>query len=637
MAETKDVKVSFAVKGMTDTLHVLSFHGEEELSNLFQFSLVLGCASADVDFKKLIGQEGLLTLKNKWGTRHFHGIISRFVQKEKTRHVTVYYASLVPKAWRLLHTSDCRVFQKMHIKKLISEELLKKLKIDHKFRTKGGKDPVKRTYCVQYRESTWHFISRLLEEEGFFYFFEHSQGKHVLQIGNDNQFFEDIAGKGKSTTLEYHSPADAAPDSWHIYKLQYSQDIRPGQVVLNDYNPDKPALDQKAPKKAKKDTELEVYDYPGAFGLPEAGKDLAQVRLQEARAMRKVAEGESDCHAFCPGFTFNLDKSERSTLNKKRFVLTRVEHIGETHEDMESGAINDRIRYHNEFCGIVRDRAYRPPRVTPKPVVRGCQTAVVVGPSGEEIYTKKGMVKVQFHWDRRGKKDENSSCWVRVAQTVAGQGWGALVIPRIGQEVVVDFLEGDPDRPIILGCVYHAQNLPPYTDANDKTKTTLKTNSSLGGGGFNELCMDDKKGKEQVFMHAQRDMKIVVKRNQTATIGANQTITVQKARTITIKDEDDKLTVKKGNREVVVDEGCYSIECGNHIIMNATNSASMSSKGIEVTGHKTATYDSPTTKIKATKSATIESAKITLKAGASKIEMTATGIKINGPVVKINC
>ena len=637
MAKTSDldVEATFKIDGLGKDLHVIAFEGEESVSELFQFSIVVGCKSSDVEFSKVIGKNAQLTLKSKY-KRYFHGIINRFVQREKGRHYTVYHASLVPRCWTLFHRHDCRIFQKESIKTIITEKLLKKAGVTNKFRSKGGTDPKKREYCVQYRESVWDYISRLLEEEGYFYYFEHGDNKHVLQMGNDFTFHPDIEKDPDETdadakiTVGYHG-ADAAPGKEFISQLQYAEEIRTGAVTLNDYNYEKPKLDFKSPKKAKKFTELEDYDYPGLFLLPEQGKELAQLRVDEYQAMRKILEGQSDSIRFTAGYCFRLDLSDREKLNKKKYMLTQVCHFGEKHDDLEAGLISRRIRYHNTFRCIQRDRPFRPPRLTPKPSVLGCQTALVVGPKDEEIYTDKGRIKVQFHWDRKGQKNENSSCWVRVAQTMAGQSYGSLWIPRIGHEVVVDFLEGDPDRPLVIGSVYHAQNPPAFTSGDDKTKTSFKSNSSIGGGGHNELTFDDKKNKEQIYVHAQRDKTVKVRRNSTVNIGGNETVTIKGTQKVTVTD-DCTLTVEDGMRRVDVKKGNYEIGVDEaHLMLDAEEDLVLGAKYIDGTGREKIDLTCGASKIKMTKLF------IKLENGPSKIEMTKAGIKINGPVVKINC
>lgn len=555
-----DVLVTFEVSGLSQTLHVMEFQGDEEISRLYQFNLVLACSSSNIDFSKVVDHSCVLTLEGEHGSRYFHGTINSFELREKARNFTVYHASMVPAAWKLLHRHDCRIFQKKTIKQIISK-ILKDANIKHNWYLKGNAPPEKREYCVQYRESDWNFISRLLEEEGFYYFFSHKKGKHVLEIGNDKPFHPTIPGG--SPKLSYHPPEPTMPDTEHIFSLFYREGIRSGTVTLNDFNFEKPTLDFKSSKKAKKNPDLEIYDYPGLYEVPQVGKSLADIRLQEAQSKRQTVQGGSDCIRFTSGYHFVLEDHYRKSLNQK-YVLTRLTHFGEKHQDLESGSINRRIHYSNAFSCIPHSTSYRPARVTPKPQISGSQTAIVVGPSGEEIYTDKyGRVKVQFHWDRLGKSDKDSSCWIRVSQQWAGKGWGAIYIPRIGQEVVVDFLEGDPDRPLIIGRVYHIQNTVPYSLPKEKTKSTVMSNSSIGGGGSNEFRFEDKKGSEEIYIHAQKDLNGVVENDQKEVIKNNRKLHVKNdslhtATDITLEGSNT-ITLKVGGSTIVMDSSSIKI------------------------------------------------------------------------------
>ena len=547
-SNANDVKATFEVSGLSHELRVLSFEGEEGISTPFQFNLLLACSSSQLSLSDVVGKDGLLTLTGPRGDRHIHGLVSQFQQQDTGRKFTVYEASLVPGVWRLLYSRDSRIFQQMSIKDIISG-ILKGRKVEFKFQTKGNKEPPTREYCVQYRESDWAFICRLLEEEGFFYFFEHRRDKHVLHIGDDLHFYPEISGP---STVEYHVPDARVPASEHIFRLYFSESVQPGKASLSDFNFKKPALDQLRERKGDVDGDLELYDYPGLYEVPEVGKELVQVRLEEAQVDRRKGLGESTCARLCTGHVFTLDNHIREDANGVSYLLTRVNHRGDRGSmDLDAGVLDQRMSYANTFSFMPAEVPFRPPRLTRKPHVQGVQTAIVVGPAGEEIYTDEhARVKVQFHWDREGKRDDKSSCWIRVSQLWAGQGWGAVWIPRIGHEVIVDFIEGDPDRPIITGRVYHAQNVPPYPLPGEKTKSTIKSNSTVGGGGSNEIRFEDKKGSEEVYTHAQKDQNEVIDNDMTTDVGRDQAITVGQDRQRTI-GRDETITVKGQRTETV--------------------------------------------------------------------------------------
>jgi type VI secretion system secreted protein VgrG len=325
-----------------------------------------------------------------------------------------------------------------------------------------------------------------------------------------------------------------------------------GKYAVDDFGFETPSTDlmgETDSQVATNGSKRRIYEYPGGFTKKDAAEGRAKLRMQEQEAPRKVLRGSSFCRAFVPGYKTTLAKHYRDDANAG-YAIARV-----SHSAGEDG-------YANSFEAFPADLAFRPRRVTRKPLIAGTQTAIVVGKSGEEIWTDKyGRVKVQFHWDQKGKNDENSSCWIRVAQGWAGKSWGAIFLPRIGQEVVVSFLSGDPDRPLITGAVYNAEQTVPYTLPADQTKSTIKSNVSKGGGGFNELRFEDKKDSEEVFLQAQKDMNTVVKNNETHKVGfdkkdkGNQTVDIYNDRTVTLDQGNEKLQVKKGNREVLVDTG----------------------------------------------------------------------------------
>ena len=580
MAQQPDVvTVTFSVSGQEVKLHVLRITGHEGLSQLYSFELDLA-AESSVDLDQMVGSQGLVTIKGTNGTRQIHGIVADLQQRETQRKVTIYQATLVPAVWRLRQRQDCRIFQQQDTRAIVGS-ILKSANIEHKFQLRGNKRLALRDYCVQYRESDWAFISRLLEEEGIYYYFKHTRSKHLLQMSDAPDLHPHLGQQG----LPFHAADAMVSVGEQVSSFYMRQRLCSGQVALDDFNFLKPSLNLQATQ-AGAGASHEVYDYPGLYEVPETGKRLAGVRLQELQSTRRFGQGHSNCPSLCAGFVFALHGHSEELDGG--YLLTRVLHrVEKSGQDLEAGALDARCSYHNTFTCIPAEVPFRPPRVTPRPVVRGVQTAIVVGPASEEIHTDEhGRVKVQFHWDRLGQRDESSSCWVRVSQLWAGQSWGAIWIPRIGHEVIVDFLEGDPDRPIITGRVYHAQNPPPYTLPAEKTKSTIRSNSSPGGGGFNEIRFEDRKGAEEVFTHAQKDQNEVVRHDMDTRVGNDQTLTVGHDRVKrVVKDETSTIgghrTESVGRDETISIAGHRNETVGQNEAVTVTGDRVISTVGAQ--------------------------------------------------------
>jgi len=557
------VRVTFDLEGAKEELREVSFNGEEGLSRLFRFELILAARSSELPLEKLMGSNGLITIITDEGTRYIQGQICEMEQREIGRTHTYYSAILVPAAWRLTRRRGCRIFQRKTALKIV-EDILGPAKVAFKIRTRANQTPPERDYCVQYRESDWDFICRLLEEEGYCFYFEHGPDRHVLQISNDTTMASPVAGGG----LRYVRPDSEMPGAEHIFQLFLRAQLDSGKVSTTDYNFENPTLDLLAEQQAERDADLEVYDYPGLHREQTRGKELNKVRLEALRARTALLSGQSSAPRLCSGYSFKLDGHGRTSLNGKHYLICSVQHHARKESgDLEAGGLDERCSYDNSFECIPRKVPFRPGRITPRPVVKGVQTAVVVGPSNEEIYTDKhGRVKVRFHWDRRRTRDQDSSCWIRVSQQWAGQGWGSLHLPRIGQEVIVDFLEGNPDRPIITGRVYHAQNPPPYLLPAEKTKSTIKSDSSPGGGGSNEIRFEDASGSEEIYVHAEkdqnervendlstdvgRDLSQMVSRNRRMTVGSDETNSVGNDRTEKV-GRNESITIGVDRSEAV--------------------------------------------------------------------------------------
>lgn len=506
-----------------NVLLLRSFEGREAISQLFSFELELLSTNQSINFQDIVGQRVSVRVSLADGTpRYWNGFVSRFTQAGRDGALAVYRATVVPWLWFLAQTTDCRIFQNKSAPDIITQ-LFQEYKFpDYSLRL-GQYSP--REYCVQYRETDLNFISRLMEEEGIFYFFEHEEDKHTLILCDDSQ------AKCQPCPHQARARCEATAGGWKdedvIQQWLQAREYRPGVYTATDYNFETPTTSLLSTVNGQ--GEYEIYDFPGDYLKRTDGNTLTRMRLEEHQSSQTLGHGESNCRAFGVGYKFELEDHYRQDLNQE-YVLTALHHSGRYSQDYGSGsggAGAAEAAYHNRFECVPAETPIRPARRTPVPVVQGCQTAVVVGPAGEEIFTDKyGQVKVQFHWDREGSHNENSSCWMRVSQPWAGQGWGGVSIPRIGQEVLVDFLEGDPDRPLITGRVYNAAQMPPYELPAAAHMMGFKSNSTKGGGGYNEMVSMDTKGSEMVRIHSAKDMNTTVEHDDSQTVRNDRAITV---------------------------------------------------------------------------------------------------------------
>lgn len=584
MAEYSQANRPFKVETVLgrDVFMLEGFAGEEGVSTLFRYSLDLVSTDDSVDAKKLLRTPVTVTMVLEGDEeRVIHGWISRFVQLGQSEggELTSYRAEVVPWMWFLSLTSECKIFQNKDVLEIV-EEVFKSQKYSD-FNLKCVKTYPKREFCVQYRETHLNFVSRLLEEEGIFYFFEHSASKHVLTLADDNSAVTPCPAQ---KTARVAPQAGAWQEEDVVTGFEREHAAYAGKVTLRDYDHLQPSL--KLESSLSGDGEGEIYDYPGMYTKPDDGERLARIQLEEQEQWQEVVRGESTCRAFQSGYKFDLKKHYRSDLNQS-YKLISVQHAGRSPLSRDAG-----FSYHNSFVAIPSGVPFHPPRVTPKPVVQGSQTAVVVGKSGEDIWVDKhGRVKVQFHWDRDGKKDENSSCWVRVSSTWAGKSWGFIQIPRIGQEVIVDFLEGDPDLPIITGRVYNAEQVPPYDLPGNQTQSGVKSRSSKKGTGenFNEIRMEDLKGSEELYIHAEKDKTVMVENDRTETVGNDETITIGNNRTEEVgKDENIKIaenrTESVGSDESISVGGSRTESVGKNESISVSGDRSLSvDKSLTVT------------------------------------------------------
>ncbi|MCA9671327.1 MAG: type VI secretion system tip protein VgrG [Myxococcales bacterium] len=607
-------------------MNVLRFTGTEGLNELFAYEIDLvvhrppsGRARPDseIDFDAIVGKPAGLQIIGPEADRYVQGIVSRFELLRIEHHFTVYRAYLVPPHAKLALRRGLRIFQgettKQIIFKVLKEGGISAGSLDWKAKDGGARD-----YCVQYRETDLDYVLRLLEEEGIAMHFEHTESQLKTIFTDKNAAFPNIPGK---VEVDFSSDTSMEAPREKIHELIFSKQIRTGKVSLRDYHFKKPSSKKPAGEATGDLTNLEFYDYPGEFLDDGLGNRLATARLTELEHDKEVGLGGSDNCRFAPGYRFKLGgttfdlQHPRRALNGKEYLLVRVTHSGAQPFVINTAGGGPGWSYGNTFTLIPAKTEYAPPRVTPRPLAVGTHTAVVVGPKGEEIYTDKfGRVKVHFNWEREGK----SSCWIRVSQNWAGQGFGGMFLPRIGQEVLISFISGDPDRPLVTGRVYNAsQEVPGLTGGkyaddrtdsgpsglpDNKTRSSIRTCSSPGGGGFNEIRFEDAAGEEQIYVHAQYDFDIEVEHNQT-------------------------LLVKNDRTEKV--ENIQKQYVNNHRFLHVKNDSKHTATNITLEASKSITLKcgSSTIELKPT-SITIKSVKVTSQ---------ATGLHvIKGALVKIN-
>jgi len=600
-----------------DALLLRGFQGLDGISQLFRFDLDLISTDDAIDIASLLGTNVTWRIVLADGSqRYFNGLISRFAQASQDQNFTSYHAEVVPWLWLLTRTADCRIFQNKSAPDIIQQIFSENGFQDFSLASLSGSFPP-REYCVQYRETAFNFLTRLMEEEGIYYFFSHENGKHTLVLANTPEGHPDCPSQA---TARYHDVGQGRLNEDVITEWVIGKDLRPGQYTLNDFNFQDPNASLIA--QASSSDPFEVYDDPGLYLRQPDGSRLARIRLEESEAPQTYVRGGGNCRAFASGYKFKLADHFQQDRNKP-YVLTRVHHVAHQPGSYRSNpdSYSGESIYSNSFECIPFSTPFRPPRLTPKPMVQGSQTAFVVGPKGEEIHTDKfGRVKVQFHWDRRGQMDEHSSCWIRVAQGWAGKQWGAMFIPRIGHEAVVDFLEGDPDRPIITGCVYNAEEMPPYELPTEMTKSTIKSYSTKGGDGFNEIRFEDKKGQEQIFIQAEKDQHIRTKNDRVEWVGHESHLIVASDRVEEVRG--DGHTHFKGDHNEQVD-GTVSLKAGvDYETKVGTNYGLDAGTEIYLKSGLNLVLESGTT--------------LTLKVGSSFVNLNPAGVFISGPMVMIN-
>jgi type VI secretion system secreted protein VgrG len=525
-----------------DVLLLSRFDGDEPISGLFAYNLELVSLNDSIEASSIVGQSVRFWVQHPDDEyRFYQGHVSQFQYIGRDDRLSRYRALVVPWLWFLTLNSDCRIFQNMTLPQIVSKVLKDRGCTDFEnSQITGSYTPLE--YCVQYNESDFTFISRLMEEAGIFYYFRHDEDRLVLVLADSMAGCETC----KDGQEEFTDNLSERTLSNPIWKWVHRYEFRPGKWTHKDFNFKSPRSEMLAEVPTLVDLpgnkKFEVYQYPGRYDQRSDGASYARIRMQAEEAAVDIVDGQSHCRSFSPGVRFTMVRHHSSREQGKSYIVTAVCHSFDASDVFVTGRSSPSRGYSNSFTCIPDSVTFRPPRETPLARVRGPQTAIVVGPKGEEIYTDEfGRVKVQFHWDREGQQNEHSSCWMRVSQVHAGAGWGMMDLPRVGEEVIVSFLEGDPDRPIITGRVYNGDNMPPFSLPAGKTRRGNMT-KTYKGAGYNEMSMDDTPGKEQLRMNAQYDMNSNVNNDQTLDVGKNQTEKVGVDRTREVGN-NEKVTV----------------------------------------------------------------------------------------------
>ncbi|MCL1060803.1 type VI secretion system tip protein VgrG [Shewanella benthica] len=617
------LRFHFSAQGLDeDSLDVVDFSFIEYLSTPFEVKLTLLSRLDNLTAESIVDQTGLLTWTlDESVQRQVHGIVSQFSKGDTGHHHTQYQLTLVPALARLKLRQNSRIFQQKTVLDIIATLLGEMGLKDYAFSCDPRFESEIREYCVQYRETDFEFISRLAAEVGLFYFFDHTADTHTL-------IFCDSTSKLVSlgAPFPYNAISGGVIDVPYVNAFSFQHQIKPASVTLKDNSFKKPQYSFLQTSTGKEldcqRLDYEHFDYPGRYKDDAAGIPITQVRQEYLRRDAQVATGKSNIMQAISGFKFDLMEHGDSALNRD-WIITGVKHTGEQGAAAEEANTQKPTRYHNEFTAIPASLPWQA-RPNPKPLVTGPQMAIVVGPENEEIFCDEfGRVKVQFPWDRYGNGDasvnKGSSCWVRVSQAWAGGQYGMMAIPRIGHEVIVNFLEGDPDQPIITGRAFNVISQVPYPLPANKTRTGIKTQTHKGEGS-NELRFEDECDKEEIYIHAQKDMNTLVENDQVTQIKHDQHLDVDNERFTRIK-ANDHLTVEGESRHNIKGDMSLTVEGS---IQMKTGSAWINEAGTEV-------------HIKAGQKVVIETGtEITLKAGGSFVKIDSAGVHLVGSAINLN-
>ncbi|AQZ95374.1 type IV secretion protein Rhs [Halopseudomonas phragmitis] len=609
---------SLTLDGLDHDFKVLAFTAREAISQCYRIELQLVSEQPDIDLEALLQHSAWLDLGNGSG---LHGLIHHAAVSESGQRLTRYQLELVPHLHYLGLRHNQRIFQHLSVPEIIARILPEHGIQSDAWQFQLGSDYPAREYCTQYDESDLHFIQRLCEEEGIHYHFRHSPDGHLLVFGDDQTGFPRLEPTG------FDQGNGMVADDPVVKRFGLRLETRSSRVSRRDYDHQKARLLLESEARSEHLPDLEDYDYPGRFTDRERGKQLARRALERHRSDYRQASGDSDQPSLRSGHFLELEGHPTQSWNDL-WLITAIHHQGKQPQVLEESVTSDSDNdddftqgYRNHFTATPWDSAWRPALNHPKPKVLGQQTAVVTGPEGEEIHCdNEGRVKVQFHWDREGQADANTSCWLRVASSWAGNGWGAVTIPRVGMEVLVSFLEGDPDQPLVSGCLYNSAHPVPYELPEHKTRSLFKSLSSPGGNGFNELRIEDKAGQEQIFIHAQRDWDQDIEHDQKIRVGHERHERIEANRYSENLAEEHHTTHADRKTEIKADD---------HLTVASSQHVKLGQGQFIDSGREIHYYAGDKVVIEA-------GIELTARGGGSFLKLDPSGVTLNGPGIRIN-
>ncbi|MES2771388.1 MAG: type VI secretion system tip protein VgrG [Pseudomonadota bacterium] len=602
---------------------VLLFHGmsgTEALSELSEYQVSLLSEKSDLKIDAVLATNLTVSIDlPQGGKRHFNGFVTRFALTGRQGRYATYQATIRPWLWFLTRSADCRIFQEKNVVDILKIVFDSYSLADFDTSCLTGEYPPL-PYCVQYRETDFEFVSRLMAREGIYYYFKSQLGRHTLVLADSYAAHDDLPGNASLPFMPQHGESATRQDVINEWLL--GGEIQSGSYALKAFDFQKPFADllvKSSLPRHHPQAKHELFDYPGQFIDSRRGNAYAQNRIEAVHTQYERVEAATQARHFFPGALFALTGHPRTDQNKHYLIVSA--HYVLAANTYESTDTEPLPALRCRFSALNKEHAYRPPYSARKPLVQGPQTAMVVGKAGEEIWTDKyGRIKVQFHWDRLATGDERSSCWVRVAQGWAGKHWGSAFIPRVGQEVIVSFLEGDPDQPLVTGSVYNTNTMPPYSLPENATRSTLKSHSSKGGGGYNELRFEDKKGKEQLFIHAAKDQDNRVENDSRESVGHNRHLSVEQSLFEQVHTDRHSQVGGDHNEKI---GGTLSLQVGKNMQLKAAAEYGLDS-GSDI-------------HIKAGMNIVIEAgASITLKAGGGFIVIGPSSVTVSGTPILLN-